>query len=94
MKKSLLLIKYKDFLIKNYQKIIGLCLIVFTLYVMYFLYQNFYLILINPEPIDYSTFVLDQDNTGEKTYQLIEAKILEKEENTINYKDLNNPFIP
>lgn len=92
MKKFKLSIKYKEYFTSNYQKVIGLVLIVSSLYVLYFLYQNFYLVLINPEPVDYSSFVLNQDNTGDKIYQSIEVKIKEKEENNINFDELNDPF--
>lgn len=79
-------------LINNYKKILILLLIIFTLYNIYFLYQNFYFVLINPEPVDLTSFQQPTDNKTDKLYDALKEKMEIKEKSTLDLTGLKNPF--
>jgi len=80
--------KFKD----NYPKIIMVIILLAAVYHLYFLYQNFYLTLISPEPVDLTQYQQSPlDKSTEKLYNLIEEKTAIPETDT-DYSQTNNPF--
>ena len=77
---------------QNYKKIIVLVLAIFCAYLLFFLYQNFFLVLIFPSEPDISSFQTKQLETNDKLYQQIQEQTADRQEETVQIDQLIDPF--
>jgi len=77
---------------KYLKKIIIIILIAFSLYNIYFLYQNFYLVLIDPLPVDQTLFQWPADNKTDRLYDALKEKMDIKVKSILDIADIQNPF--
>ncbi|MFH1597633.1 MAG: hypothetical protein ABIB97_00995 [Patescibacteria group bacterium] len=83
----------KTFIGKYYSKLIALVLVLFSIYTIYFLYQNFYLVLLKPQLPDLTSYEQSQVSMGaDSKFDLIESLKAERMAEDLNTEEIRDPF--